>query len=135
MHVTYIVFTQFCPERGKVNTSKRKKNIPNMAPGGRQPKRVRASRGTDLESARASQRLAKRVATEATNGLNEEESTTVNAEIPQSSTAATAEDNVHGGQNMSSDDQDNLAADQDNTVPVEDNLAGDQDNQDNEGML
>jgi hypothetical protein len=75
------------------------------------------------------------VATEATNGLNEEESRTVNAEIPQSSTAATAEDNVHGGQNMSSDDQDNLAADQDNTVPVEDNLAGDQDNQDNEGML
>ena len=115
----------------KTLSTKGKKNNPNMAPGVRQPKRVRAAQRAEEITPGVSTRAYKRQLTSQRHVQDEE--------LPQDGDAgvedndASVEDNVAGGEDNVAAGEDNVAAGEDNVAAGEDQT-GDQ-TQSTEGKL
>ena len=140
MHMTYLFFSpQYPPgHRLPVHTSKKRKTNPNMPPGVRNSKRVRASEGSQLQPQR---RQSKRLQPSARDGQNVEDPTDAHDEIPQWSYTAAEEGNGGGGEYSTAAEEGNGGGGEDTTAEEdsgaahdstgadEDNLAGEEDNE------
>jgi hypothetical protein len=127
MHMTCLIcFPQSPPKyRRKVISSKKKKTSPNMPPGVRTGKRVRAPEGSQVQPPMAQLRSSKRLQLSVRDGQNVEEGNGAGAE--QGNVAGAEEANVASAQDITSAEEANGAGGQDMTRADEDNVLAEED--------
>jgi hypothetical protein len=132
MHMAYLIFFPQSPpgfSRKVLASKKKKKTGPNMPPGRKAGKRVRA------EPPRAQLRSSKRLQLSAIDGQTVEEGNGAGAAqgngagAAQGNGAGAAQGNGAGAQDITAADEDSVAGDLDMTCANEDNTAGQDDTQ------
>lgn len=126
MHMAYLIFLQSPPGFSrKILASKiKKKTGPNMPPGGRAGKRVRAPQDSQLQPPRAQLRSSKRLQLSAIDGQTVEEANGVGA--AQGNGAAAEQGNGGGIQDFAAAEEASGGGAQDMTRADHDNVAVDE---------